>query len=327
MLAFVTGGSGFIGRAVVRQLRARGDQVRALVRDPRRDGGLEAIGSELVEGDLSDVARLTDQMRGVDSVFHVAGVYRVGIPPAARPAMFAANVEGTRNVLDAAAEAKVRRIIYVSTVNAFGDTHGDIVDETYRRPQPFDYVSYYDETKHLGHLAAEERAEAGAPIVIVQPGGVYGPDDPSQLGRQLRQAMAGRLPVVTFPTTGLNMVHVDDVASGVLLAHDRGRIGQAYVLGGEMVRMRGLIERAARAAGRRPPRLTTPTRLLRLLAPVAPLLGGVGGLPPNLAELIAASDGVTYWASDRKARTELGYAGRALDDGLADLVRRTPESR
>lgn len=320
-VVFLTGGSGFIGRAVAGRLRARGDTVRALVRDRAAAAALEQIGCELVAGELADVGRLTEQMRGTAAVVHLAGVYRVGIPAADRQAMFAANVEGTRNALDAAVAAGVGRIVYVSTVNAFGDTHGEVVDESYHRPMPYRYVSYYDETKHLGHLAAEGRIRQGAPIVIVQPGGVYGPRDPSQLGGQLRQAMAGRLLTITFPTAGLNMVHVDDVAAGMLLALDHGRVGQAYVLGGEIVRMRDLLRRAAQAAGRTAPRFTTPTWLLRAMAPLAPLLRGAGGLAPNLAELIAASDGVTYWATDRKARTELGYAPRPLDEGLGQLAR------
>lgn len=318
-VVFVTGGGGFIGRAVARRLRARGDVVRALVRDPGRATALQALGCELVAGDLADVARLTEQMRGADAMVHLAGVYRVGIAAAERPAMFAANVEGTRNALDAALAAGVPRSVYVSTINAFGDTRGQVVDESYRRPMPYRYVSYYDETKHLGHLAAEERAAAGAPILIVQPGGVYGPDDPSQLGAQLRQAMAGRLASVSFPSAGLNMVHVDDVAAGISLVLDRGRIGESYVLGGEITRLRRLVELAALVGGHRPPPLTTPTWLLRTLAPVASLLGSAGGLVPNLRELIDASDGVTYWATDRKARAELGFAPRTLDEGLAQM--------
>lgn len=313
MIGFVTGGGGFIGRAVVRELRARGDTVRALVRDRSGAGALERMGCELVEGDLSDVRWLTDRMRGADALLHLAGVYRVGIGDAERPEMYAANVTGTEHALDAAAAVGVRRIVYVSTVNAFGDTGGRVVDETYQRPRPYRYVSYYDETKHLGHLAAEDRAAAGSPIVIVQPGGVYGPGDPSQLGGEIRRAMEGRLRAITFGSMGINLVHVDDAAAGIVLALDRGRVGESYVLGGELVRMREIVERAARAAGRTPPRLQTPTVLLRLAVPF------VRGT--NLAELIAASDGVTYWATDAKARLELGHAPRPLDQGLAELAR------
>ncbi len=317
MIVFLTGGGGFIGTAVARQLRARGDMVRALVRHPARASILRDIGCELVPGDLSDVARLTAAMAGADLVVHLAGVYRVGITDRERPAMYAANVTGTEHALDAAIAAGATRIVDVSTINAFGNTGGQVVDEAYRRPKPYRYVSYYDETKHLAHLAAEERQRQGAPIVIVQPGGVYGPGDPSQLGGELRRAMTGTLTSITFGSLGLNLVHVDDVAAGILLAAARGAVGESYVLGGELVRMADAIRRAARAGGAKPPRLTTPTWLLRA---VAPLASGRFGLTPNLPELIAASDGVTYWATDAKSRRELGYAPRGLDQGLADLA-------
>ncbi len=317
MIAFVTGAGGFIGTAVVRQLRARGDSVRALVRDRPRAAVLAALGCELIDGDLADVARLTDAMDGADAVFHLAGIYRVGIAAAQRPAMYAANVTGTEHALDAALAAGVRRIVYVSTINAFGDTGGRVVDETYERPRPYRYVSYYDETKHLGHLAAQARQRDGAPIVIVQPGGVYGPGDPSQLGGEIRRAMADRLPSITFGSLGLNLVHVDDVATGIGLAHAKGQIGKSYVLGGELVRMTDAIRRAARAAGARPPRMATPTWLVRV---AAPLLSGRFGLAANLREVISASDGATYWATDAKARRDLGYAPRGLDEGLGDLA-------
>lgn len=319
MRAFVTGGGGFIGRALVRQLRERGDEVRALVRSTAQAALLEQLGCELREGDLASVERLGEQMAGCDAVFHVAGIYRVGIPPADRPAMYAANVEGTANVLDAALGAGVPRVTYVSTINAFGDTGRQVVDEGYRRPEPPRYVSYYDETKHLAHVAAEERAKRGAPIIIVQPGGVYGPGDHSGIGALMSQAAAGKLRAVTFPDLGMNMVHVDDVATGIWLAHDRGQLGEAYVLGGEITIVAEIIRKAAAAGGRRPPRLTVPSWLIRAAAVPVGVIGSLVGSRSNLGELISATDGVTYWASDAKARRELGYATRDLETGLQGL--------
>src|SRR5437870_10748532 len=141
MRAFVTGATGFLGGRLVPRLRARGDEVVALVRDPSRATGLDA---ELVRGDLSDRTRLAEPMRGSDAVFHLAALYKVGIPASERPAMFEANVRGTENVLDAAVDAGVPRIVYVSTINAFGNTHRRIVDETSGRVDPA-YISVYDE--------------------------------------------------------------------------------------------------------------------------------------------------------------------------------------
>jgi len=233
--------------------------------------------------------------------------------------MYEANVTGTANVLDAATAAGIPRAVAVSTINAFGNTAGRVVDESYRRAEPPEYVSYYDETKHLAHLEAEARAAAGARVVIVQPGQVYGPGDHSAIGGLMRQAAAGTLRALTFPDLGLNMVHVDDVAGGICLAHDRGHVGESYVLGGEITTIGELIRKAAATASKAPPRITVPAGLLRAAAAAAGLLGPLLGMRTNLAELITAADGVTYWASDAKARRALGYAARDLDTGLREL--------
>jgi nucleoside-diphosphate-sugar epimerase len=316
MRAFVTGSGGFIGGAVVRSLRERGDEVRALVRSAATAGPLRSLGAEVVEGDLSSIAALTSAMNGCDAAFHLAGAYRVGILRAERAAMYATNVTGTANVLDAAATAGVARSVYVSTINAFGDTGYRVVDESYRRPRPYRYVSWYDRTKHLAHLAAEARMAAGARVVVVQPGVTYGPGDRSEIGGILDQAAAGTLATLTFGDLGITMAHVDDVAAGILLAHDRGQTGLAYVLGGEITTLAEAVRRVAAVAGRRPPRLQTPTWLLRGLSPLGRVLGPALGTRPNLGELISASSGVSYWASDAMARRELGYAPRDLETGL-----------
>jgi dihydroflavonol-4-reductase len=313
---FLTGGTGFVGGRVAAALRARGDEVVALVRSPEKAAGLDA---ELVTGDLGDEAAIRAGMEGADALIHAAAEYRIGIPESERPRMRDVNVGGTERVLDAAIAAGVPRIVHVSTANVFGDTRGRVVDERYERPAG-EYVSYYDETKLAAHRAALERAAAGAPVVIAAPGVVYGPGDTSQLGGQLRGAARGRLPYVAFPTLGFNAVHVDDVADGILRVLDRGRPGETYVLGGELTTMRGAIEAAARAAGRRPPRLVLPTWAIRASAPLGRWLGPLLGQPPNIRELVSASDGVTYWASDAKAREELGYRPRGLADGLRDLT-------
>jgi len=316
--AFVTGATGFIGGHLAAKLRERGDEVVALVRNPARATRLSALGCTLLEGDLDDVAAIRRGLLGCDSAFHLAAVYRIGIPESQQAAMYEANVAGTERVLDAAIEVGTRRIIYVSTANVFGNTHGSVVDETYRRPGGDDFVSYYDETKFLAHKAAEERIARGAPIVIAQPCGVYGPGDTSELGTIIDQARTGRLKFVSFPDMGMVMVHVDDVAAGILLVHDKGEIGQAYVLGGERTTMRDIVRIAAEVAGRKPPRLVMPTSLIKMSIPLGPLVTKPMGLPPNLGELVRASDGVTYWASDAKAREKLGYSARDLRSGLRD---------
>jgi len=318
MKIFVTGGTGFIGGHVVRQLRLRGDDVVALVRSPEKAGTLRELGCELVEGDLSDDAAIARGVEGAEAVIHAGAVYKVGVPKSEYPAMFESNVAGTKRVLDAAVSAGVPKIVYVSTCAVFGDTHGKAVAEGYKRDSPF--PSEYERTKTLAHELAEDRIADGAPIAIVQPGGVYGPDDHSEVGNMIEQARTGKLPAKMFPDAGFMYCHVEDIASGIVLALDKGRTGEAYVLSGHQGTLGDLIDRVAAIAGRKPPRFTMPSFLLKVSAPLGPVIGPLMGFPPNLRELIASSDGVTYWATDAKARSELGFAPRDLDTGLRDTL-------
>jgi dihydroflavonol-4-reductase len=315
--AFVTGGTGFIGKQLVRKLRARGDEVVALVRTPSKATDLDV---EAVEGDLSNEDAIKRGVEGCDAVFHVGATYKVGIPKDEHEAMYDANVRGTERVIDAATEAGVKRIVYVSTGNVYGNTRGQVVDESYVRPQPPDFLSYYDETKYKAHQAALERIAKGAPVVIVQPGGVYGPDDPSELGNMIDQARTGKLKLRLFPEAGFNFIFVDDVADGILLAHDKGRIGEAYNIAGEKSTMGELVDKTAELSGRKPPRLPMPAAMMKLAVPIGPLVGRLMGFPPNLGELIKTSDGVTFWMTDQKARDELGFAPRDLDTGLRQTL-------
>src|SRR5688572_5176801 len=248
MKVFVTGATGFVTGTVTLQLLARGDQVRALVRDASRGRTLERAGATVVAGDLSDAGSLRRGMEGVDAIVHGAAIYEVGIPPLRRPAMYETNVLGTQRVLEAALAAGVRRVVYVSTCAVFGNTRGAIVDETYTRSGP--YTSYYEETKVRAHEIALALAERGLPVSIAQPGGVYGPGDSSALGGLMRTFTQGRLPFVPFPDTGLNFVHVDDVARGIVLVLDRGQAGRSYVLGGEIARVGDAFAALARVTGR-----------------------------------------------------------------------------
>ncbi len=193
--------------------------------------------------------------------------------------MIDTNVHGTERVLDAAHDAGVARIVYVSTVNVFGNTDGQVVDETYRRDESEGFLSYYDETKYRSHQVAEDRIGRGYPIVIVQPGGVYGPDDHSEVGNMIDQASTGKLKAKAFPDMGLMLVYVEDVADGVLLAYDKGEIGESYVLSGEQTTMGEIVDKAAAIAGRKPPRMTMPTLMIKASAPLGPLRRPRAGLP------------------------------------------------
>jgi nucleoside-diphosphate-sugar epimerase len=287
MRAFVTGATGFLGGRLTKALRARGDEVVALDRRTTP---------------LSDRGALAEAMQGCDAVFHLAAVYKIGVPRSERAAMWETNVRGTENVLDAARDAGIPRAVYVSTVNAFGNTHGRVVDETYERDESEGFLSAYDWTKYEAHKAARGRDG----VVIAMPGGIYGPGDHSEIGAQLEQARQGTLRFKALADVGLNAVHVDDAAAGLLLVHDRGRDGESYVLGGEITTLSEMIDRVSP----RPVRLTVPTVLLKAMIPAGPLLGRVMKTGPNLRELISAGAGVTYWATDAKARRELGYGPR-----------------
>jgi dihydroflavonol-4-reductase len=316
---FISGGTGFIGGTLARKLRVRGDHVMALVRSPEKAGELGRIGCDLVPGDLSDPKALRSGLDGCDAAFHVAAMYKVGIRESERPAMFEANVGGTERVLDAATDAGVARTVYVSTIGYFGNTRGQVVDETAERT-PGDWLSAYDETKYLAHQAAVERQRQGVPILIAMPGGVYGPGDQSDLGTFIERILSGWLKVLIFPETGFNFLHVEDATDGILLVHDRGSLGQAYILGGERATIRVFIETVARAAGRKPPCMVLPAGLAKASIPLGPLIGRIMGTGPNLREIIKAAEGVTYWASDAKARRDLGYAPRDLETGLRQTV-------
>jgi nucleoside-diphosphate-sugar epimerase len=317
---FLTGGTGFIGGEVARQLRARGEEVVCLVRDPAKAARLTGLGCELVQGDLGDEAAIRGGMAGADAAIHAAAMYEVGIPAKQRPAMWEANVAGTERVMRAALAESVKRIVYVSTVGIFGNTSGQVVDESYENPET-DFTSYYEETKLEAHKLVRRMIDSeGLPAVIVQPGGVYGPGDTSQVADLLEQFFAGRLPLMPFPELGICLSHVEDIAGGILLALDRGKLGETYVISGPATTMREAIETVARLSGRKAPKRALPTGLMKAMVPLGPLVGKVMGQPPNLRELISSADGVTFWASYAKAERELGYSPRGMDEGLRQTL-------
>jgi dihydroflavonol-4-reductase len=308
---FITGGTGFIGRRVVERLARRRATVVAAVRDSARAADLADLGVELAVDDLSDVRRLVDHMRGADAAVHVAGSYRVGIRRAERGRMWDANVGATTRFFDAAARAAIPRLLYVSTVNVFGNTGGKVVDEAYRRNLSDGFLSWYDETKYGAHEVVERRIADRAPVVVVLPSQVYGPGDHSEVGRQLRGAYEGTLRYRALDDVGFGLVHVEDLASGIVAALERGAAGESYILSGPTTTLGEAMALAAELGGRRVPRLRLPTSLLRIAAPLGRVIG-----QPNLREIVAASAGVTYWASSAKARRALDFEPRDLRAGF-----------
>lgn len=317
MKAFVTGGSGFIGRHLIRKLIARGYRVKALSRSPNSDILLQQLGAEPVRGHVNDLPALRDGMKGCDVVFHLAAWYRLGKAGAAQAERI--NVRGTHNVLHTAHQVGVKKIVYTSTIAVFGDTHGRMVDESYYQGPPF--LSEYDRTKWLAHYrVALPLIEKGAPIIIVMPGGVYGPGDNSVIGETLRLFLQGKLPVLPGPETTFTYAHVDDIAEGHLLAAEKGKIGESYILAGQVRRMEEIIQLWATLSGHQTPRIAIPANLLRPFAPVMGVLETLVPLPSVFTEEAVRSLGTTYIARSDKARANLGWQPRPLREGMAETV-------
>ena len=318
MKIFMTGATGFIGTSTARHLTGQGHQLTCLVRDRSKATELGELGCDLVDGDLSDQDRLAVQMQGHDAVVHNAALYEVGIPESRHQALKEANIDGTANVLNACLQSNIPRVLYVSTCAVFGNTRHEIVDESFERPD-LNFTSYYEETKYEAHqIASDLIKNQNLPCVIAQPAGVYGPGDHSALAGTINQFLDGKLPMMPFPEFGTGLAYVDDVASGLALILDKGEIGESYILTSDNVTMREIIETSAKITGKKAPSRAMPTGLLKLLRPIGPLVGKIMGQPPNLRELIASTDGVTFWANPEKAKKELGFRPRDLETGLRD---------
>jgi dihydroflavonol-4-reductase len=310
----LTGGTGFVGSHLARRLRDAGHDVVAVVRDPQKADALTALGVQVVAGDVTSRSSLVTAFRGADGVFHVAGWYHLGSDHPEQA--WAVNVQGTRNALDAAREVEAPRVVYTSTVAVNSDTHGEVRDETYRFTGP--HLSVYDHTKAEAHKIAERYAAGGLDVVIVMPGGIYGPGDTSQIGGLIRQTARGhRVPA----PAGLRlcMAHVDDIATGHVLAMERGRAGESYMLAGPQTSLVEVLQITAEIAGGKGP-IVLPDRVV---AGSARVMGAVERMLPvpgtYRAESLRASR-VSYLGSPAKAMAELGWFARDLPTGLAETV-------
>jgi nucleoside-diphosphate-sugar epimerase len=325
MKAFVTGGSGFIGQHVVQKLVARGETVHALARSEESANLLRQLGATVFMGDITDAASLRPAMEGCDLVFHIAAWYKLGAPD--WMAAEAINVGGTRRVLRLAHELGIPKIVYTSTVAVFGDTQGQLVDETYYKEGPF--LTEYDRTKWLAHYkVALPLIEKGAPIVIVMPGAVYGPGDTSFVGQTMRMFYRG-LPILPGSDLTVTYAHVEDIAAGHLLAADKGQVGESYILTGPAIPLNEMVDFWAHLIGRKPPSLRLAGRPLRKFAPIVGVLGSVLPLPTLFSEEAVGSLGASYMARSDKARAELGWTTRPLQTGLLEtfdwIARTEPE--
>ena len=312
---FVTGATGFIGGELTKQLIGRGHQVVALVRSPEKAALLKALGVELHAGDITVRETLWAPMRGVDGVFHTAAWYKVGVK---EPAAEAINVAGTRNVLEAARDLNIPRIVYTSTVGVFGDTHGQMVDESYYARGPF--LTEYDRTKWIAHYeVAVPMARAGLPLVIVMPGLVYGPGDTSAVHATLAQLLRGRL-FLTPSRVTFAWGYVEDAARGLRQAMESGRVGESYLLTGPVHTFQDAFALAARIAGKRPPPIHPPPAMMRAFASVTGLLERMDMRTRYSSETLRLMAGTTWIGSSAKAERELGFTARPLDEGLCHTI-------
>ncbi len=319
MTVLITGASGFVGSAVLRHLVRAGHRVRALVRPDSDRRNLDGVPVEIAVGDLRDRASLERAAAGCSGLFHVAADYRLWTP---KPdGIYQTNVSGTRELMLAAAAAGVERIVYTSSVATLGLTpDGTPADET--APAAIDdMIGHYKRSKFLAEAEVLKLAgDEGLPVVIVNPSTPVGPRDikPTPTGRMIVEAAAGRMPA--FVDTGLNLVHVDDVAAGHLLAYERGAVGERYILGGDNMTLREILRDIAAITGRRPPRVRLPHGLVLPIAYLAEAWARVSGGQP-----FATVDGLrmakqTMFFSSQKARDALGFKPRPAVEALGDAV-------
>jgi nucleoside-diphosphate-sugar epimerase len=314
MKYFLTGATGFLGNALARQLRAAGDEVNASVRSPKKASDLHSLGVKLFEGDVTDKESMREAMEGVDGVYHVAGWYKIGTRDKSNGEKV--NVQGTRNVLELMKELRIPRGVYTSTLAINSDTHGRLVDESYRFTGK--HISEYDRTKAAAHDIAEQFIANGLPLIIVMPGLIYGPGDTSTLRQNLIDFLRGRLPMI--PTqTALCWGYVDDIAQGHILAMEKGLSGETYIIAGEPSTLQNTFQLGSQLTGKDMPR-TVPHQMLKLLSVLVRPFDSI--LPETYAsEGLRVIAGVTYIGDNRKARRFLGYNPRPLREGLESTLR------
>ncbi len=311
MKYFVTGATGFIGNALTRQLLTRGDEVHAIVRDPEKASELGRAGVHLYRGDIIEKESMRAAMLGTDGIFHVAGWYKIGArdkSPGER-----INVQGTRNVLELMKELRIPKGVYTSTLAVNSDTHGRLVDEAYHFEGK--HLSEYDRSKAAAHSLAKKMIAAGLPLIIVMPGLVYGPGDTSSLRTNFTDYLRRRLPMIPGRTT-FCWAHVEDIAAAHFLAMEKGKVGEAYIIAGEVATLVESFRMAEEFTGIPAPATVSP-KMIAVLAGVMSLVEKIIPVPASYSsEGLRAIAGVTYIGDDGKARRELGFEPRSLREGL-----------
>jgi len=311
---FVTGATGFVGNVLARKLCEAGHEVHASVRSPEKAKELQALGVKVFRGDVTDKESMREAMTGVDGVYHVAGWYKIGTKDKSDGVKV--NIQGTRNVLELMQELKIAKGIYTSTCAINSDTKSKVVDENYHFNGK--HLSEYDRTKAVAHTIAKEFIAKGLPLVIVMPGGIYGPGDTSSLRTTLIEFLNGKLPMIPSQF-GICMGHVEDIVQGHILAMEKGRIGESYIIAGDFLRMTEIFQLASQITGKRMP-MVAPYRMLKVMSVLAAPFDAI--LPESYtSEGLRVFAGTTYWGDNTKAKRELGYNPRPVRAGLEETLK------
>ena len=318
--AFLTGGTGFVGASLARLLLKQGLKVKALARKGSDRRNLDGLDVEIVEGGLLDKSAIEAGVRGCRYVFHVAADYRIWVPNPAD--MYRVNVDGTESVIRSAAAAGVEKIVHCSSVAAVKvpDDH-TAVDETNEYSSLSQVVGDYKKSKYLSDVLARDLGKKeGLPVVVVNPAAPIGPRDikPTPTGKIVVDFMNGKMP--SYIDTGMNIVHVDDAAMGHWLAAQKGRVGERYILGGENLTLKGVLDLLAAATGKTAPRFKTPYAVAYAFGAVDTAIARMRGVEP-MAPLDAIKMAKHYmWFSSEKAKRELGYSSRPAAVALKDAA-------
>ena len=317
MRYLVTGATGFIGRNLCKILIQAGHQVVALARNPEKARNLLPVNTIVSYGDITKQTTLQEPMQGVDGVFHLAAWYKIGSKD--KQEAYPTNVEGTRNILEMSKALNISKVVYTSTEAVFSDTKGEKANETYFHKGP--WLSEYERTKWIAHYkVAAPLAQTGLPLVIVQPGVVYGPGDSSAIGKSFADYLKGQLPV-TPTKTAFCWGHVEDTARGHLLAMEKGKLYENYIIAGPIHSFREVFELAEKICGIRAPRLHPSPITLKTLSLFMKLIEGFFSLPAKCtAESLRLMAGTTYIASNEKAKKDLGFNPRSLTQGLRETL-------
>ncbi len=319
MKALVTGATGFVGAAVARALLGAQWQVRVLARRSSDRRNLQGLDVEVSEGDLADLDSLQRAVQGCEGLFHVAADYRLGARDPAQ--LYRANVEGTRNILNAAQRSGVQRIVYTSSVATIGIPADGTPGDEQSANSLDNMIGHYKRSKYQAEEVVREAARDGISVVIVSPSTPVGPGDvkPTPTGQLVLDAAAGRMPA--YVDTGLNIVHVDDVAAGQLLAYERGRSGERYILGGQDMSLREILEMIARLEGRSAPRVRLPYGVVLPIAYLAEGFARLSGRSGRITLEGVRMSRKKMFFSSAKAVRELGYRWRPPAQAFEDAIR------